>query len=402
MELKFTEAELAFRDEVRNFVRENLPQNIRKRVLDGRAPTKQDFKTWTQILHAKGWSTPHWPIELGGTGWSPIEETIFLDEMQQAGAPGLLPFGVSMVGPVIYTFGSQEQKDRYLPRIASLEDWWCQGFSEPGAGSDLAGLRTQAKREGDEWVINGQKTWTTLGQHADWIFVLARTDLQAAKKQEGISFFLVNMNTPGLTVRPIELIDGEHEVNEVFFDNVRIPLENIVGEENKGWTYAKFLLGNERNGIANVGASKARLRRVRELAALDSYGAGPKINDPLFRARLNALEVDLKVLEVMQLRIISNSRNLPKGQPDPYSSILKIKGSEIQQAATELMMDLTGPYALPYQPYDENDDDWHNLFAGPEWAVDVAPTYFNNRKVTIYGGSNEIQRGILTKAVLGI
>ena len=402
MELKFTDAELAFRDEVRNFVRDNLPENIRKRVLDGRAPTKENFQTWTKILHAKGWATPHWPIEFGGTGWSPIEETIFLDEMQQAGAPGLLPFGVSMVGPVIYTFGSQAQKERFLPRIASLEDWWCQGFSEPGAGSDLAGLRTQARREGDEWVINGQKTWTTLGQHADWIFVLARTDPQAAKKQEGISFFLVDMNTPGLTVRPIELIDGEHEVNEVFFDNVRIPLENIVGEENKGWTYAKFLLGNERNGIANVGASKARLRRVRELAATNVYGAGPKIDDPLFRARLNGLEVDLKVLEVMQLRIISNSRNLPKGQPDPYSSILKIKGSEIQQAATELMMELAGPYALPYQPYDENDDDWRSLFSGPEWAVDVAPTYFNNRKVTIYGGSNEIQRGILTKAVLGI
>lgn len=402
MELKFTDAELAFRDEVRNFVRDNLPENIRKRVLGGRAPTKENFQTWTKILHAKGWATPHWPIEFGGTGWSPIEETIFLDEMQQAGAPGLLPFGVSMVGPVIYTFGSQAQKERFLPRIASLEDWWCQGFSEPGAGSDLAGLRTQARREGDEWVINGQKTWTTLGQHADWIFVLARTDPQAAKKQEGISFFLVDMNTPGLTVRPIELIDGEHEVNEVFFDNVRIPLENIVGEENKGWTYAKFLLGNERNGIANVGASKARLRRVRELAATNAYGAGPKIDDPLFRARLNGLEVDLKVLEVMQLRIISNSRNLPKGQPDPYSSILKIKGSEIQQAATELMMELAGPYALPYQPYDENDDDWRSLFSGPEWAVDVAPTYFNNRKVTIYGGSNEIQRGILTKAVLGI
>lgn len=401
MELKFTEAELAFRDEVRSFVRDNLPENIRQRALDGRTPTKQDFQIWTRLLHAKGWSTPHWPLEWGGADWTPIEETIFLDEMQQAGAPGLLPFGASMVGPVIYTFGSQAQKERFLPRIATLEDWWCQGFSEPGAGSDLASLRTQAVRDGDEWVINGQKTWTTLGQHADWIFVLARTDAQATKKQEGISFFLVDMKTPGLTVRPIELIDGEHEVNEVFFDDVRIPLENIVGEENKGWTYAKFLLGNERNGIANVGASKARLRRIRELAAVDSYGGGSKLADPLFRARLDALEADLKVLEILQLRIISNSRNLPKGKPDPYSSVLKIKGSDVQQAATELMFDLTGPYVLPYLPYEEQDD-WKTIFDGPEWAGSVAPTYFNNRKVSIYGGSNEIQLGILAKAVLGI
>ena len=301
-----------------------------------------------------------------------------------------------MVGPVIYTFGSQAQKERFLPRIVDLRDWWCQGFSEPGAGSDLAGLRTSARRDGDGWVISGQKTWTTMAQYADWIFVLARTNAQA-KKQEGISFFLVDMKSPGITVRPIQTIDGGHEVNEVFLDDVRVSLYAIVGEENKGWDYAKFLLANERNGIARVGVSKAHLDRVRELASISVYNSGPKIADPFFRAKLAAVEVELKALEMTQMRVISNRRNA--GKPDPASSVLKIKGSEIQQATTELLMEVVGPYALPYQGPDDMSNEPP---VGPDWASALAPTYFNTRKVSIYGGSNEIQRGIIAKAILGL
>ena len=396
MDLQLTGDELAFRAEVRAFVRDNLPPSIREKSVALRHLSKDDYVRWTRILADKGWAVPHWPEEWGGTGWSPIKQAIFLDETQRGNAPEAIAFGVNMVGPVIYTFGSQAQKERFLPRIVDLRDWWCQGFSEPGAGSDLASLRTSARRDGDSWVISGQKTWTTLAQYADWIFVLARTNPEA-KKQEGISFFLVDMKTPGITVRPIQTIDGGHEVNEVFFDDVRATLDALVGQENKGWDYAKFLLANERNGIARVGISKARLDRVRRLAAIPVYGSGPKIEDPFFRAKLAAVEVELKALEMTQMRVISNRRN--DGKPDPASSVLKIKGSEIQQATTELLMEVVGPYALPY----ENPDDRGNEPpVGFDWAAPIAPAYFNYRKVSIYGGSNEIQRGIIAKAILGL
>jgi len=396
MDLQLTGDELAFRAEVRAFVRDNLPPSIREKSVALRHLSKDDYVRWTRILADKGWAVPHWPEEWGGTGWSPIKQAIFLDETQRGNAPEAIAFGVNMVGPVIYTFGSQAQKERFLPRIVDLRDWWCQGFSEPGAGSDLASLRTSARRDGDSWVISGQKTWTTLAQYADWIFVLARTNPEA-KKQEGISFFLVDMKTPGITVRPIQTIDGGHEVNEVFFDDVRAPLDALVGQENKGWDYAKFLLANERNGIARVGISKARLDRVRHLAAIPVYGSGPKIEDPFFRAKLAAVEVELKALKMTQMRVISNRRN--DGKPDPASSVLKIKGSEIQQATTELLMEVVGPYALPY----ENPDDRGNEPpVGFDWAAPIAPAYFNYRKVSIYGGSNEIQRGIIAKAILGL
>src|SRR5580658_7641570 len=401
MDLRLTEEELAFRAEVRVFVRDNLPGSIREKMVAGRRLSKDDYVRWTRILAAKGWAAPHWPREWGGTGWSPIKLSIFLDETQRGHAPELVAFGTSMVGPVIYTFGSQAQKERFLPRIVDLRDWWCQGFSEPGAGSDLAGLRTGAKRDGETWVINGQKTWTTLAQHADWIFVLARTDA-SVKKQEGISFFLVDMKTPGITVRPIQTIDGGHEVNEVFLDNVRIPAENIVGEVNKGWDYAKFLLSNERNGIARVGVSKARLAKIRRLAALPTYGDKPKMDDPLFRMKLAAVEVELKALEMTQMRVISAIRPGEKPKPNPMSSVLKIKGSELQQATTELLMDVVGPYALPFQPEREDGERWNEPPVGPDWASTIAPTYFNTRKVSIYGGSNEIQRSIIAKAILGL
>ena len=401
MDLRFTDDELAFREEVHGFVKANLPASIRQKIVEGRHPGKDDMVTWTRILNNKGWSVPHWPREWGGMGWSAVQLLIFNDELQQAGAPEPLAFGTSMVGPVIYTFGSDAQKRRFLPRIANIDDWWCQGFSEPGAGSDLAGLKTTARREGGEWVINGQKTWTTLAQYADWIFVLARTD-SSVKKQEGISFILVDMKSPGVTVRPIQTLDGGHEINEVFFDDVRVPLENLIGEENKGWTYAKFLLGNERNGIARVGISKMRIKRIRELASLQIYGDKPKIEDPLFRMKLAAVEVELKALEMTQLRVIAGERKREKGKPDPTSSVLKIKGSEIQQATSELLMDVVGAYALPYQPERDDGDRWNEPPVGPDWASTIAPTYFNLRKVSIYGGSNEIQRGIIAKAILGL
>jgi pimeloyl-CoA dehydrogenase large subunit len=399
MDLRFTPEEIAFRDEVRAFFRTALPKEVRDKLVLGHHATKEDLVAWTRTLNAKGWSVPHWPVEYGGTGWSPVQQYIFQDEMQAAPAPQLLAFGANMVGPVIYTFGTEEQKRRFLPRIANLDDWWCQGFSEPGSGSDLASLKTSAKRDGDVYVVNGQKTWTTLAQHADWIFCLVRTDL-AAKKQEGISFLLIDMRSPGVTVRPIQTIDGGREVNEVFFDDVRVPVENLVGQENKGWDYAKFLLGNERVGIARVGVSKERLRRVRELAALERVGDVPLIEVPRFREKLAAVEVELKALEMTQLRVVAAEGKREKGKPDPASSILKIKGSEIQQATTELLLEVVGPFALPFQ--EEPEEGRNEPPIGPDWAGSVAPTYFNWRKISIYGGSNEIQKNIIAKAILGL
>jgi pimeloyl-CoA dehydrogenase large subunit len=351
---------------------------------------------WWRILNKKGWGVSHWPKEYGGTGWSSVQHYIFNEELQMAPAPSPLAFGVSMVGPVIYTFGNEEQKKRYLPRIANVDDWWCQGFSEPGSGSDLASLKTKAERKGDKYIVNGQKTWTTLAQHADMIFCLCRTD-PTAKKQSGISFILIDMKSKGITVRPIQTIDGGREVNEVFLDDVEVPVENLVGEENKGWDYAKFLLGNERTGIARVGVSKERLRRIRELAAQVESGGKPVIQDQGFREKLAAVEIELKALELTQLRVVADENKHGKGKPNPASSVLKIKGSEIQQTTTELLMEVIGPFAAPF---DEHGDDGSN--EAMEWTAQIAPSYFNNRKVSIYGGSNEIQRNIITKAVLGL
>jgi len=309
---------------------------------------------------------------------------------------------VAMCGPVVINFGTEAQKKRFLPRMASLEDWWCQGFSEPGAGSDLAGLKTTAVKQGDHYIVNGQKTWTTLAQNADWIFMLVRTD-PAAKKQLGISFLLIDMKTPGITVRPIQTIDGGREVNEVFFDDVKVPVENLVGTENRGWDCAKFLLGNERTGIARVGYSKQRIQRIKALAGRVVAGDRPLIEDERFREKLAAVEVELKALEMTQMRILSDDRHRTDRAPNPMSSILKIKGSEIQQATTQLALEIAGPLALPYQMgHEEEPELGHNQPPeNLEWAAPAAPAYFNYRKVTIYGGSNEIQRNILAKAVLG-
>lgn len=399
MDLRFTEQEEAFRREVRDFIRASLPANYSKKLRNGYRLSKEELKHWTGILYAKGWAVPHWPRAWGGADWSPIQQMIFKDEIQQAPAPETLSFGTAMVGPVILAFGSEAQKQRFLPRIATLQDWWCQGFSEPGAGSDLASLKTTARREGDVWVINGQKTWTTYAQYADWIFVLARTDMNA-KKQAGISFLLVDMKTPGVTVRPIEMIDGGHEINEVFFDDVRIPLDHLVGEENKGWDYAKYLLTHERNGQARIGISKARMQRIREIASLPRSDGYRLFDDPRFRQKFVELNIEIEALEMTVLRVIASEANM-ESKPNPASSVLKIRGSEIQQATTELLMDAIGPQSLACRPLDHEVDD-------VDVALDVlaaqgaAETYFNMRKLSIYGGANEIQRTIIAKTILGL
>ena len=398
MDLSFTPEELAFREEARRFFRTQIPQSIRDKVAEGEGLTRDDMITSQRILNKHGWAVVNWPVEWGGKDWSPVQVYLYQDEMQQANVPTPIAFNVSMVGPVIAQFGSQAQKERFLPATANADIFWCQGFSEPGSGSDLASLRTKAERRGDSYVVNGQKIWTTLAQYADWIFCLVRTD-PAAKKQEGISFLLIDMKTPGITVRPIITIDGGREVNEVFFDNVEVPAGNLVGQENKGWDYAKFLLGNERTAIARVGNSKAKVARIKELAALEQSGGRPLIQDPKFQEKLAAVEVELKALEMTQLRVVSDERRLEKGRQNPASSILKLKGSVIQQQLTELLMEVVGPFALPYQ---REFDGRNEPVIGPDYATEAAPMYFNYRKVSIYGGSNEIQRNIIAKAILGL
>ncbi len=400
MDLRYTDAERAFRDEVRAFLAEKLPDDIRGKLIDGEMIDKHDLVAWTRILDDKGWAVANWPVEYGGTGWDPMKQYIFLEEMQKWPAPQPLPFGVNMVGPVIYTFGSDEQKKQFLPRIANLDDWWCQGFSEPGSGSDLASLKARAVRDGDHYIVNGQKTWTTLAQYADWIFCLVRTDTEA-KKQEGISFLLIDMKTPGIEVRPIVTIDGGREINEVFLTDVVVPAENLVGQENRGWDYAKFLLGNERINIARVGMSKQRLARIRELAGKEMSRGRPLIEDQRFREKLAAIEIDLKALELTQLRVVAaEARRGSTGKPDPASSILKIKGSEIQQATTHLLMEVMGPHAIPYHM--DALEGANEPPIEPDYAATAAPGYFNYRKVSIYGGTNEIQKNIIAKAVLGL
>ncbi|MGY3078173.1 alkylation response protein AidB-like acyl-CoA dehydrogenase [Bradyrhizobium sp. LM6.10] len=343
---------------------------------------------------------PYWPKEYGGAGWSPAQQYIFDEEVQAFAGPAMYDFGVSLIGPVIYTFGNEAQKNYYLPRIINVEDWWCQGFSEPGAGSDLASLRTRAVRDGDHYVVNGQKIWTTLAQHADWIFCLVRTDPDV-KKQLGISFLLVDMKSPGVNVRPIQLIDGSYEVNEVFFDNVRVPTENLVGEENRGWEYAKMLLGNERFGGAWIGASKERVRLIKHLAARSRAGGERLIEQPAFCQKVIELEVQLKALEMTQLRVVANASKQQKGLQDPASSILKLKGAELQQATAELLMDVTGPYALPHLSEQELGDG-NKPPISPDWPLSIAPTYFYSRAASIYSGSREIQKNIIAKAILGL
>ena len=391
MRLALSEADAAFRDELREFFTTKIPAEIRERARNDELDFPADAVTTQRILNEAGLAVPNWPVEWGGKDWSPLQRQIWADEMRLACVPEPLAFNASMVGPVIAQFGSQAMKERFLPATANLDIWWCQGFSEPEAGSDLASLRTVAVRDGDDYVINGQKTWTTLGQFADWIFVLARTNPDAPKKQAGISFILVEMSTPGITLRPIKLIDGSYEVNEVFFEDVRVPANQLVGEENQGWSYAKFLLSNERTGIARIGTTKVWLSDVKERAAKTTVGNGTLLADPLFASRVAEIENELLALELTQLRVSGDEGT---GKPNPASSILKLRGSQLQQAVTELLVEVAGPDALPFEAGDGIDS--------PQWAQQAAPRYLNFRKTSIYGGSNEVQRTIISSTILGL
>ena len=388
MTLALSDDDTTFRHQLRQFFRTEIPAEIRQRVADFEEPGRDDLVTVQRILNRNGLAVPHWPTEWGGRDWTPMQLTIWRNELQLAGVPEPLAFNTNMVGPVIAQFGSQEQKERFLPATANLDIWWAQGFSEPDAGSDLASLKTRAVRDGDHYIVTGQKIWTTLAQHADWIFTLVRTD-PAAKKQKGISFLLIDMTSPGVTVRPIELIDGSCEVNEVFFDEVRVRATGLVGEENAGWDYAKYLLGLERTGVAKVGFSKLKLSQAKAHAAAVPVGAGVLLDDPLFAAKVAELENELLALEIVQAKVASDSGS---GRPNPVSSLLKLRGSELQQASTELLMDAAGVESLPV-------DAGSHPTPGSARAV---PAYLNLRKSTIYSGSSEVQRSIIARSILGL
>ncbi|WP_025517009.1 acyl-CoA dehydrogenase family protein [Bordetella trematum] len=396
MNLTWTATEQRFRDEVRAFAQQQLPQDIRERTLRHQRLERDDYVRWHNILADHGWGAPNWPREHGGTGWNAMQRLIFEVECFRAGAPRLLPFGLSMIGPVLMKYGSAEQCATLLPRMIRVEDWWCQGYSEPGSGSDLASLKTRAVRDGDHYVVNGQKTWTTLAQHADKMFCLVRTDPDA-RPQQGISMLLLDMRSPGVTVRPIRTLDGGQEVNEVWLEDVRVPASGLVGEENKGWTYAKYLLGHERTGIAGLGHCYRELGVLKSMAAQTQVRGRPLLADSRFRDRLSNLEIDIMALEMLLLRVASSN----DGTPGPQASILKIRGSEIQQDLAMLQMEVAGPCAWPYDP------DWLRADAafqgpGPAMAAAAGAAYVDMRKTSIYGGTTEVQKGIIARMMLGL
>ena len=398
MNLNFLPEDLQFREEVRAFIAQNLPTDLRDKVLEARRLGREDFMCWHRILAAKGWVAPSWPLERGGTRWSPLQKHIFEEECMLAGAPPVQPPGIKLAAPVIMRYGNEQQKDYYLPRIYQGIDFWCQGYTEPGAGSDLASLQTKAVVEGDHYMITGQKTWITLAHWADMMFCLVRTS-NTGKRQEGITFLLIDMKTPGITVRPILTLDEDHEVNEVFFDEVRVPVANRIGEEGKGWTYAKVLLGHERTAIAGVGRSKRDLRHLKRLAASQQKRGKPLLQDAVFANKLARVEVELMALEITVLRVIAAEQQ--QQGPGPEASLLKIKGTEIRQRLTELMVEAVGPRAMPFA------GDWLNSVAGAPDLVgaDIAPVaahYFNTRKTSIFGGANEVQRNIIATGILGM
>ncbi len=392
MDLHFTPEEQAFRAEIRRWVAENLPEDISQKVHGALRLTRDDLQRWARILGKKGWLGWGWPKAFGGPGWNAVQKHLFEEECALAGAPRVLPFGPVMVAPVIMTFGTPEQQQRFLPGIASGEVWWSQGYSEPGSGSDLASLKTRAERRGNRFIVNGQKTWTTLGQYGEWIFCLVRTSTEG-KPQTGISFLLIDMKSPGVTVKPIVLLDGEPEVNEVWFDDVEVPAENLIGEENKGWTYAKHLLAHERTNIADVNRAKRELERLKRIAKAEGV-----YEDARFRDQIALLEVDIVALEMLVLRVLSAEKS--GKQSLDIAGLLKIRGSEIQQRYTELMMLAAGPFALPFV-CEAMDAGWQGEHVGAAHLAPLAATYFNYRKTTIYGGSNEVQRNIVAQTVLG-
>ncbi len=392
MDTSFSAQDIAFRDEVREFIATHYDQDLQDRMAD-ESTFRGAVIDWQKRLHKQGWIAPGWPKEYGGTGWNSTQKFIYDTERAAAGVRDVVPFGLTMVAPVIYTFGTQEQKDKFLPRILASDDWWCQGYSEPGAGSDLASLKTKAEVDGDDYIINGAKVWTTLAQHADWIFCLVRTSTEG-KKQQGISFLLIDMKTPGITVNPIVSIDNHHSLNEVVFENVRVPIANRIGEENKGWTYAKALLAHERTGIAGVADSKRNLAQVREFAANEINGGQSLLSQPLFQSRLSDIEIELMALEYTELRVLATVA--AGGAPGAESSMLKIKGTEIQQAVQLLRMEVAAYYqgVLPTQLGEEQ--------LGHGFGSAARQAFMYGRAATVYGGSNEIQKNIIAKAVLGL
>ncbi len=394
MDLNFSAEELAFRDQVRSWLNATMPRDLRDKVANNERLSKAEIVRWHRMLADQGWIAPAWPVEWGGTGWNVVQRYIFEEECGYAGAPQLPRFGLSMCAPVLLKFGTEAQKRRYLPKIYNGEEIWCQGYSEPGAGSDLAALSTRAEKRGDAYVVNGQKIWTTIAHHADWMFCLVRTSAQTGKRQEGISFLLVDMKTPGIRVKPIILMDGGHDVNEVFFEDVRVPAENLVHEEGKGWTVAKYLLGHERMNSGRIAGSKRELQKLKKLASKEMRNGVPLMSDVRFRDRLTRVEIELMALEITNLRFLDRMRRT--GQPPGADvSMLKIKGTEITQLITELMMDAVGPLAQPTLPVDDIDG-WDMFVAS------LAPVYCLTRKSSIYAGSNEIQRNIIAKMTLGL
>ncbi|QQB35475.1 acyl-CoA dehydrogenase family protein [Achromobacter deleyi] len=396
MNLTWTPEEIRFREMVRAFAADRLPRDIRDKVRRHQRLERDDYVRWHNILADQGWGAPNWPVEHGGTGWNALERLIFEVECFKAGAPRLLPFGLSMIGPVLMKYGSAAQQARFLPRMPRVQDWWCQGYSEPGSGSDLASLKTRAVRDGDDYVVNGQKTWTTLAQYADWMFCLARTDPEA-RAQRGISMLLLDMRAPGVTVRPIRTLDGGHDVNEVWLENVRVPAANLVGEENQGWTYAKYLLGHERTGIAGLGHCHRELGILKDMAARATSHGRPLLADSRMRDRISRIEVDIMALEMLLLRVAASNG----GAPGPEASVLKIRGSEIQQDLAMLQMEVAGPDAWPYDPeWMLAEADYHG--PGPEMAAASGAGYADMRKTSIYGGTTEVQKGIIARLVLGL
>ncbi len=395
MDLTWNAHELAFRQELRDFVQAQLPDDIRAKVFKHQRLDNTDYIRWHRILAKKGWGAPNWPVEFGGTGWGPLQKLIFEIECFKGGAPRLLPFGLGMIGPVLMKYGSKSLQERFLPRMLTVEDWWCQGYSEPGAGSDLASLKTRATRTADGYIVSGQKTWTTLAQYADWMFCLARTDPDA-KPQRGISLLLIDLRQPGVTVRPIRTLDGGADVNEVWLDDVKVPFENLVGKENEGWTYAKYLLGHERTGIAGIGHCHRELQILKKIAAETMVDGKPAKHNARLKEKIVRIEIDILALEMLLLRVAAGSDQ----GPGPQASILKIRGSEIQQDLAFLQMEVMGVDAWPYDArWMESDADFFG--PGPEFAAAASAGYFDLRKTTIYGGTTEVQKSIIAKMLLG-
>jgi alkylation response protein AidB-like acyl-CoA dehydrogenase len=394
VDINFSAQDLEFRDEVRAFFASEYDAAVAQSLFAGQGSDyKEAIVSWQKKLHAKGWIAPGWPKEYGGTGWSVTQKFIYETERGAAGIPDVVPFGLKMVAPVIYTFGNEEQKAKFLPRILSSEDWWCQGYSEPGAGSDLAALSTTAEYAGDNYIVNGRKIWTTFAQYADWIFCLVRTS-KDVRKQQGISFLLIDMNTPGVSIKPIPTIDGKHSLNEVLFEDALVPRENLIGEQDKGWTYAKALLAHERTGMAEVADSKRMLSNLKKRAAAEVNGGQPMIDDPVFQMRLSDIEMELMALEYTELRVFASMA--AGGMPGPESSLLKIKGTEISQSIHELQLQLAAYYGGALQ------GELSNQQLGHEFAAEARKSYMYGRAATIYGGSNEVQRNVIAKAVLGL